>query len=51
MMTSLILSFNAVSNLYVNLNINNQVHDDLYDPWLQRRLQPFSEKNLKQTIL
>ncbi len=36
-MTSMIL--NAVSNLYANVNNNNQVHDDLHDPRFQCRLQ------------
>jgi hypothetical protein len=34
MMTFMILGFNAVPNLYANVNNNNQVHDDLYDPRL-----------------
>jgi hypothetical protein len=42
MMTSMILGFNAVSNLYANVNNNNQVHDDLHDP--QRRLQPLHQR-------
>ncbi len=40
----MILGFNAVSNLYANVNNNNQVHDDLYDPWLQYRLQPLRQR-------
>ncbi len=46
MITSMILGFkfNAVSNLYANVNNNNQVHDDLYDPGLQRRLQPLRQR-------
>jgi hypothetical protein len=44
MMTSMILGFKAVSNLYANVNNNNQVHDDLHDPWLQRRLQPLRQR-------
>ncbi len=35
----MILGFNAVSNLYANVNNNNQVHDDIYDPRLQCCLQ------------
>ncbi len=38
----MILCFSAISNLYANVNNNNQVHDDLYDPRLQRRLQPLA---------
>ncbi len=34
----MILFFNTVSNLYANMNNNNQLHDGLYDPRLQRRL-------------
>jgi hypothetical protein len=33
-MTSMNLGFNAVSNLYANVNNNNQVLDDLHDPRL-----------------
>ncbi len=40
----MILGFNAVSNLYANVNNNNQVHDDLYDPRLQRCLQPLRKR-------
>ncbi len=43
-MTSMILGFNAVSNLYANVNNNNQVYDDLYDPWLQRHLQSLHQR-------
>ncbi len=34
----MILGFNAVSNLYANVNNNNQVQGDLHDPRLQRCL-------------
>ncbi len=44
MMTFMIFGFNAVSNLYANVNNNNQVHDDLYDPRLQCRLQPLRQR-------
>jgi hypothetical protein len=44
LMTSMILGFNAVSNLYANVNNNNQVYDDLYNPRLQRRLQPLLQR-------
>ncbi len=40
----MILGFNAVSNLYANVNNNNQVHGDLYDPRLWRRLQPLRQR-------
>ncbi len=40
----MILGFNAVSNLYTNVNNNNQVHDDLYDPRLQHYLQPLRQR-------
>ncbi len=40
----MILGFNAVSNLYANVNNNNQVHDDLYDPRLQRYLQSLRQR-------
>jgi hypothetical protein len=43
-MTSMILGFNAISKLYANVNNNNQVHDDLHDPRLQRRLQPLRQR-------
>jgi hypothetical protein len=36
--------FNALSNLYANMNNNNQVHHDIYDPRLQRRLQPLRQR-------
>jgi hypothetical protein len=42
MMASMILGFIAVSNLYGNVNNNNQVHYDLYDP--QRRLQSLRQR-------
>jgi hypothetical protein len=42
LMTSMILGFNAVSNLYANVNNNNQVHYDLHDP--QRRLQHLRQR-------
>ncbi len=35
----MILGFNAVSNIYANVNKNNQVHYDLHDPLFQRYLQ------------
>jgi len=44
LMTSMILGFNAVSNLYANVNNNNQVLDDLYEPGLQRHLQPLRQR-------
>ncbi len=43
MVTSMILGFDAVSNLYANVNNNNQVLDDLYEPGLQRCLQPLRQ--------
>ncbi len=46
-MTSMILGFNVLSNLYANVNNNNQVHDDLNDPRLQRRLQPLRQREQK----
>ncbi len=42
-MTSMILDFNAVSNLYANVNNNIHVHYDLSDYWLQHRLQPLRQ--------
>ncbi len=39
----MILGFNAVSNLYSNVNNNNQVYDDIYDPRFQRPLQPLRQ--------
>ncbi len=40
----MILGFNAVSNLYDNVNNNNQVHEYLFNFWLQRRLQPLRQR-------
>ncbi len=40
----MIPGFNTISNLYANVDNNNQVHDDLYDPRLQRRLQPLCQR-------
>jgi hypothetical protein len=40
----MILGFNTVSNLYANVNNNNQVLDDLYEPGLQRHLQPLRQR-------
>ncbi len=39
----MILGFNAVSNLYANVNNNNQVQGDLHDPLFQHRLQPLRQ--------
>ncbi len=44
MMISMILGFNAVSNLYANMNNNNQVHYDLHDPLFHCYLQPLRQR-------
>ncbi len=49
-MTSMILGFIAVSNLYANVNNNNQVHYDLHDPGLHCHLQPLCQREQKNQV-